>query len=188
VRGDDGLHRRVRAAGRPFNVLEEEDVSDAPAGHWLSPTAYKRLKREHERLTTVGRREVSDQIRAAREHGDVTDNADYEAAKERQGMMEARIRELDVVLKDAVVVDPSEHPASAVSAGMVVKIVRQPTGGEESYLVGSSENRGEGIDVVSPSSPLGAALLGRTVGETVHYEAPVGTLTVKVLEIRPFEG
>jgi transcription elongation factor GreA len=102
--------------------------------------------------------------------------------------MEARIRELHEILETAVVVDPTERPSSVVANGMVVKILRLATGGEETYLVGSSENRGEGIDVVSPTSPLGSALIGRGVGEEVTYTAPVGKLTVKVVEIRPFEG
>lgn len=163
-------------------------MSKAPAQQWLSPTAYDRLKREYERLTNEGRKEVSEQIRVAREHGDISENADYSAAKERQGLMEARIRELDFLLKDAVVVDASEQAADVVGPGMMVTILREATGGEESYLVGSSENRGEGVDVASPTSPLGKALLGRAVGETVQYDAPVGKLTVKVLEIKPYEG
>lgn len=156
--------------------------------HWLSPTAFERLQREFDRLVTEGRREVSEEIKSAREHGDITDNADYRAAKERQGLMEARIRELEAVLKNAVVVDPAEGPSSVVQPGVVVTIWRDATQAEETYLVGSSENRVVGFDVVSPSSPLGSALIGRGLGEVVHYDAPVGKLTVKVVGIKPLEA
>ena len=161
--------------------------TDVPE-QWLSPTAHERLQREYDKLTGEGRREVSEQIKRAREHGDISENADYDAAKDRQGLMEARIRELEAILKNAVVVDPAEHAASVVSPGMVVTIMRESTGGEETYLVGSAENRGEGVDVVSPSSPLGTALVGRAVGETVHYDAPAGKMTVKVVGIKPYEA
>ena len=154
---------------------------------WLSPTAYERLKREHERLVTEGRKDVSEQIKIARAHGDISENADYSAAKERQGLMEARIRELEQILRTAVVADPSAQPSTVVRPGMVVTILREATGGEETYLVGSSSNRGEGVDVVSPSSPLGSALMERSVGESVSYQAPVGMLTVKLLAIRPYQ-
>jgi transcription elongation factor GreA len=163
-------------------------MTEKQPAQWLSPTAFERLQREFDRLTTEGRREVSEQIRVAREHGDISENADYDAAKERQGLMEARIRELEFILKTAVVVDPADQPASTVRPGMVVKILREATGSEETYLVGSPENRSEGVDVVSPVSPLGKALVGRAAGEVVQYDAPVGKLTVKVLEISPYEG
>ncbi len=77
------------------------EVSDQ---HWLSPTAFDRLKREYEHLSTEGRREASEQIKHARAHGDITESAEYDAAKDRQGLMEARIRELERLLKDAMVV------------------------------------------------------------------------------------
>ena len=155
---------------------------------WLSPTAYERLQREYETLTTEGRKEVSEQIRLAREHGDISENADYDAAKDRQGLMEARIRELEEILKNAVVVDAKEVAASVVAPGTVVRILREATGSEEEYLVGSAENRAEGLDVVSPASPLGVALIGRAAGETVHYDAPAGRLTVKVLDVRLYDA
>jgi transcription elongation factor GreA len=163
-------------------------VSDAPKEQWLSPAAYERLKREHERLTTEGRRAISEEIRAAREHGDISENADYDAVKDRQGLMEARIRELEQILKNAVLVEPSEEHASVVSPGMVVTLLREAGGAEETYLVGSAENRGEGMDVVSPTSPLGSALIGRSAGEVVRYEAPAGTFTVTVKAIRAYES
>jgi transcription elongation factor GreA len=154
---------------------------------WLTPTAFERLQREYDKLVNEGRKEVSEQIKIARGHGDLSENADYHAAKERQGLMEARIRELDYVLKNAHIVEHSDEAASVVGQGMVVTILREATGSEEVYLVGSTENRGMGYDVMSPTSPLGSALIGRGVGETVHYEAPVGKLTVKVVAVKPLE-
>ena len=162
--------------------------TDATSEQWLSQAAFDRLQQEYERLTTEGRRDVTEQIKRAREHGDLSENADYDAAKDRQGLMEARIRELEMILKNARVLEPSDQEASTVTPGMIVKIRRESTGGEEEYLVGSAENRGEGVDVVSPSSPLGGALVGHAVGDTVSYEAPAGTMTVTILAIRGYGG
>lgn len=152
---------------------------------WLSPAAHKRLLEELEYLMTEGRQEVTERIAEARSHGDIRENADYEAAKNEQGLMEARIRKIRSILDTAEV---SEVEVSdTVEAGSVVT-VRREDGGEMEVVVATLENKMPGFVLASPTSPLGAALLGASIGDTVSYEAPSGTFEVTVVAVKPFEG
>ena len=151
---------------------------------WLSQSAFERLSAELEDLKTNGRPRASKAIEIARAHGDLKENAEYDSAKEEQGKMEARIRQLEAMLRNANV---GEAPsADAVAAGLVVTTVDED-GDTETFLLGSREDRPEGINVVSASSPLGQALMGAKVGETRSYAAPAGEFKVTVKEIRPHE-
>jgi transcription elongation factor GreA len=151
---------------------------------WLSQSAYDRLCAELEELKTEGRPRASKAIEIARAHGDLKENAEYDSAKEEQGKMEARIRQLEAMLRDAKV---GEAPsADAVAAGLVVTTVDEDDD-EETFLVGSREDRPEGLNVVSASSPLGQALMGAKVGETRSFEAPAGEFKVTVKGIRPLD-
>jgi transcription elongation factor GreA len=151
--------------------------------HELSRDAYERLRSELEQLTTEGRIDIAQKIEAARALGDLSENGDYHAAKDQQGKMEARIRQLSALLEDAVVVDKREH-SGTVGVGSVVAIRFEGDDEVERYLVGSIEERADGLDVVSPGSPLGEALLGSSVGDLVTYEAQPGRpLKVKVVSI-----
>jgi transcription elongation factor GreA len=151
--------------------------------HVLTRAAYERLQAEYDDLTTRGRIEIAQAIERARELGDLSENGDYHAAKDQQGWMEARIRELQKVLKHAEVVDRVAE--GVVGPGTVVTILYE--GDDESdaerYLVGHIEERHEDYDVVSPGSPLGSALLGSGVGDWVEYEAPNGTLRVRIVAV-----
>lgn len=151
---------------------------------WLSQSAYDRLTSELEHLKTEGRRQASAAIEEARSHGDLRENAEYHSAKEEQGKMEARIRQLEDMLRRAEV---GEAPAGdTVAAGMVVTTV-DVDGDEETFLLGSREDRPKDLSVVSAQSPLGQALLGRKVGDTVRYDAPAGEFEVKITAARPLE-
>ena len=153
-----------------------------PKTHHLSQAAYDRLKAELDDLTTRGRVEIARKIEAARELGDLSENGDYQAAKEEQGKMEGRIAHLAKLLKDVEIVE--EVAGDNVEAGCIVGITFDGDDEVERYLVGSIEERTDGIDVVSPGSPLGEALMGASVGDTVKYEAQPGRqLTVKVVSI-----
>ena len=147
----------------------------------LSRAAYERLKADYDDLTTRGRIDIARKIEAARELGDLSENGDYHAAKEEQGKMEGRIRHLAKLLENAEIVE--EVAGDSVSAGCVVGIRYEGDDVVERYLVGSIEERRDGIDVMSPGSPLGSALLGAKVGDTVSYQAPGGTLRVEVVSI-----
>ncbi len=148
----------------------------------LSRDAYERLRTELEQLTTEGRIDIAQKIEAARALGDLSENGDYHAAKDQQGKMEARIRQLSALLEDAVVVDKREH-SGTVGVGSVVAIRFEGDDEVERYLVGSIEERHEDLEVLSPGSPLGQALIGAKPGTTVSYQAPGGVLRVEVVEI-----
>ncbi|HVD13883.1 MAG TPA: transcription elongation factor GreA [Actinomycetota bacterium] len=150
--------------------------------NYLSQEAYDRLASELETLRTEGRERISQQIGAAREHGDIRENADYDAAKNEQGMMEARIRQLEELLRTAVVGEPPE--SDTVTPGMVIRL--QIDGDEETYLLGSREEAVEDMDVLSLKSPLGRAVVGRRPGEEFSYVTPTGReLPVKLLTAEP---
>ncbi|HET9731943.1 MAG TPA: transcription elongation factor GreA [Acidimicrobiales bacterium] len=149
----------------------------------LSRATFERLQGELEDLTTRGRVEVANRIEAARALGDLSENGDYHAAKDDQGKMEARIRQLQATLKSAVVVQDDAGADGTVSAGATVSIRYEGDDDVERYYVGSIEERQEGLSVVSPNSPLGQALIGRRAGETVEYQAPGGTLKVEIVAV-----
>ena len=151
--------------------------------HELSQAAHDRLVAELEDLRTHGRIELADRIERAREHGDLRENAEYHAAKEEKAKMEARVAKLHTILENAVIVEGGGN--SEVSAGSVVTLRYEGDDEDEAekYLVGSIEERADGMHVISPGSPLGAALLGSSPGDTVSYDAPNGSLSVIVIEV-----
>ncbi len=152
---------------------------------WLSPSAYEELKRELEHLETEGRTYISERIAEARSHGDIRENADYDAAKNEQGLMEARIRKLRHLLDNAEVREITD--TDTVQVGCIVTVA-DGDGTEREFFVAAKENKVRGFLNASPDSPLGAALLGAAVGDTVSYDAPAGTFTYTVRAIRPYEG
>ena len=148
----------------------------------LSRAAYERLQEELEDLTTRGRVEIARKIETARELGDLSENGDYHAAKEEQGKMEGRIRHIQALLEKAEIVE-AEGAAGVVAAGSIVEIRYEGDSSTDRYLLGSIEERVD-VDVISPGSPLGQALVGAKVGDTVSFEAPNGnTLRVEVVGI-----
>jgi transcription elongation factor GreA len=154
----------------------------------LTQAAFERLKAEHDHLTTTGRKEVAARLLRARELGDLSENAEYHATKDEQGLMEARIRKLSWTLKNAqIVAAPSE--SDVVTPGMLV-VVRQPEDDDEDmYLVAASaEERAKGARTVTTKSPLGSALIGKKAGDQVVYEAPGGNFTYEIVAIRPWDG
>ena len=151
--------------------------------HQLSRAAYERLQHELHDLTTRGRIEVAQKIEAARLLGDLSENGDYHAAKDEQGHMEGRIRHLEHLLEVAEILEPGVE--GYVSPGAVVTFVYEGDDDDmaERYLIGHLEEQAEGVEVMSPQSPLGSALIGKGVGEWVEYQAPNGVLKVKILEV-----
>lgn len=150
----------------------------------LSASAHARLREELEQRSGPLRREISERIERARELGDLRENADYDAAKNEQGLNEARVRQLEAMLRHAEIVEV--EGADVVQAGVIVEILVQGDDETQSYLIGSIEERHETYDVLSTSAPLGQALAGRGVGETVSYETPrKKLLAVEIVSIRP---
>lgn len=148
----------------------------------LSQAAYDRLKQELDDLTTRGRVDIALTIERARELGDLSENADYHAAKDDQGRMEARIRQIQALLDNVVILEQSEERGT-VGNGSIVSLRYDGDDDVERFLIGSIEERREDVPVISPASPLGQVLLGRKAGEWVEYEAPGGTLKVEIVEI-----
>ncbi len=155
----------------------------SPREHHLSPETHARLQAELEDLVTRGRVEIARAIEAARALGDLSENGDYHAAKDAQGKMEARIRQIEAMLANAVVVEANPSRDGTVAAGSTVTIRYDGDDEVERCLIGSIEEKVDGVTVVSPSSPLGQALLGRSAGETVTYEAPGGSLKVEIVAV-----
>ena len=156
---------------------------------WLTQDAYDQLRAELEHLSGPARAEITQKIEAAREEGDLKENAGYHAAREEQGKMELRIRQLNQLLERAQV---GEAPADngVVGPGMVVVIAWD--GDEDdttTFLLGSREASSDDLETYSPQSPLGRAIDGRKVGETATYELPNGRRTsVKILSAKPYKG
>ena len=143
--------------------------------HHLSRGAYERLQEELADLTTRGRVEIARKIEVARELGDLSENGDYHAAKEEQGKMEGRIRHIEALLDRAEIVEDAAGGGS-VAAGSVVTISYAGDDDTERYLIGSIEERHDELEVISPGSPLGQALIGSKPGDTVSFEAPTGAI------------
>ena len=157
---------------------------------WLTQDAYDKLTAELEHLKGPGRQEVVARISAARDEGDLKENGGYHAAREEQGKLEGRVRQLEEMLRRAEV---GETPTNdgVVEPGMVVtyKFVGDADDEAETFLLGAREIEPEGLTVYSPQSPLGSALNGHSTGETVSYQAPNGKeLQVVILDAVPYTG
>ncbi len=155
---------------------------------WLTQEAYDRLTAEYEHLSGPARIEIAQKIEAAREEGDLKENGGYHAAKEEQGKMEARIRQLRQILENAKVGEaPPDH--GIVAPGMVVTVRYDDDDDTMTFLLGSREDAGKSIEVYSPSSPLGSALLGKKVGDTAMFALPSGhKVAVSVVDAKPYTG
>jgi transcription elongation factor GreA len=159
---------------------------------WLTPEAHAKLQQEYEHLTGRGREDVTARIAFAREEGDLSENAGYHAAREEQGQQELRIRQLKAILDKAKVGTPPAAAAGKVVPGMKVTIAFDgDLDDTDTFLLGSREMLGldGSIDlaVYSPQSPLGAAIIDRSVGDDVSYEAPNGKqINVTIVEAKVF--
>ena len=152
---------------------------------WLTQEAFDRRSAELEQLSGEGRLEIAKKIEAAREEGDLKENGGYHAAKEEQGKIEARIRVLTELLRNAVV---GEAPASTgvVEPGTVITATIQ--GDKSVFLIGSREIVGDSdLDVYSEASPLGTAIIGLKVGDSTTYTAPNGkSISVEIISVETY--
>ena len=162
-------------------MSQETDVT------WLPKEAYDRLSRELEELSGPGRIEIAKRIEQAREEGDLKENGGYHAAKEEQGKMEARIRQLTQLLRHAEVRDAATSDGHVASGTVVTATI---AGTENRFLLGNREIAGDSdLDVYSEQSPLGLALTGSKVGEKVTYTLPNGSsMTVELRSAEPYTG
>ncbi|PZU41463.1 MAG: transcription elongation factor GreA [Microbacterium sp.] len=160
--------------------------NDAPVT-FLTQDAYDRLAAELEHLATTGREEIAARIEAAREEGDLKENGGYHAAKDEQGRQEARIRNLQQLLKSAVVGDAPESDGTVVPGTVVTANV---AGRELRFLLANRELAADSaLSVYSEASPIGAAILGLKEGDTTTYAAPNGRdMPVEIVKVETYAG
>src|SRR3954454_1356454 len=149
-------------------------MSDPVVTTWLTQEAFDRLSAELDELSGPARADIAKKIEAAREEGDLKENGGYHAAKDEQGKIEARIRQLTQLLRNSTVGEPPAADAGVAGPGMVVT-VDYGGGDEETFLIGSREEAAvTDMTVYSAQSPMGRALTGARPGDTVTYTAPNG--------------
>ena len=149
----------------------------------LTYTGLKALESELEELKVVRRKEVAQKIKEAREQGDLSENAEYDAAKDEQRDIEARIEEIEKILKNADVVDEEEVDLDKISVGCTVLLYDVEFEEEVEYKIVGSTEANSLSGKISNESPLGKALLGKAVGDAIVVEAQAGTMEYKVLKI-----
>jgi len=152
----------------------------------MTHEGYQKLENELNELRTVKRKEVADKIKVARGYGDLSENAEYDAAKEEQAIVEARIADLEATLKVARIIDDSELSHDTVSIGMKVKILAEGDDEDEAeeYDITGSTEADMNLNRISDESPVGAALIGCKAGDSVDVTLPNGNIiTYKVLAV-----
>lgn len=151
--------------------------------NYLSAEGYQKLKDELKDLTTRGRREVAEKIEDARSHGDLSENAEYDAAKEEQGHLEKRIAELEDTLANSRVLDEKNMDDSKVYVLSTVTVLNKKTEKQMSYTLVSKDEADFKQGKISVDSPIGNALMGKEVGEIVNVDVPAGTLELEIKNI-----
>ena len=154
------------------------EINDAT---WLTQEAYDRLADELEYLLTIARSDIAKRIQEAREEGDLKENGGYHAAKEEQGKIESRINRLEEILSSAQVGEaPKAH--GIVEQGLVISV--ELNGTEKKFLLGSAEISDDKIEVYSPDSPIGSAIMGKKIGDKLDVFLPNGKIIqVKILDV-----
>lgn len=160
-----------------------------PSAIWLTQARFDELTAELAHLRGDGRAELVKRVSDARDEGDLKENAGYHAAREELGKLDGRIAQLADILEKAEVGEAPVHADGTVTVGMQVTYRFAGDDEEETFLLGAREMATDGIDVISPQAPLGAAVLGAAVGDTVSYEAPNGkTFNVEIVAATPYAG
>lgn len=151
--------------------------------NYMTQEGYSRVIKELEVLKTVGRQEAAQAIAEAREKGDLSENAEYDAAKDAQGMLEMKINDLEIILSSARVIDESQLDTSKVTILSRVRIKNVKNGMEMSYKLVSETEADLKEKKISVGSPIGKGLLGKKVGEIAQVTTPAGTVDFEIVEI-----
>ena len=159
----------------------------AEQGKILTKASYQKLQEELEDLKVNKRKEIAQKIKEAREQGDLSENAEYDAAKDEQRDIEAHIDELENLLKNAEIIDHKKIDFDKIHMGCKVKIRDMGTRREMTYEIVPSTEVNSREKKISYESPIGAALMNKEVGEVVEIQIPAGTIRYKVLEIQKAE-
>lgn len=155
----------------------------AKGGSYLTPEGYEKLRKELEFLKTEKRRQLSKAIGEARAHGDISENAEYDAAKEAQGLNEKRIAELENQLAASNIIDDSQMSKDEILIGATVKLKDVKTGEEIEYMLVAEEEADFAANKISVTSPVGSGLLNHKVGDVAEIKIPAGVLKYKVVKI-----
>jgi len=154
--------------------------------NYLSQEGFDKLTQELRQLKTEGRKQIAQDIDEARSKGDLSENAEYDAAKEAQGLLEKRIAELEGALANARVIDDKNIDNSKVYILSTVTILNKKTNKEMSYTLVSKQEADFAAGKISVESPIGSALLGKEVGESVKVKVPAGLLELEIRKIERF--
>lgn len=159
-------------------------MSEIDKAVFLTREGLKKLEEELDFLKGTKRREVAERIKIAVSYGDLSENAEYDAAKDEQAFVESRIVTLEKMMRNVRIIEPGSEDADVVAIGTTVKLKEVPDGDEETYtIVGSTESDPlEGK--ISNESPIGAAVIGRSVGDKVNVNTPGGSIEFEIVEIR----
>ncbi|MDO5441316.1 MAG: transcription elongation factor GreA [Bacillota bacterium] len=149
----------------------------------LTQEGYDKVVSEHEYLVSVRREEVSQHLKEAKSYGDLSENAEYDAAKNEQAELEERIAKLEYMMRNARIVSEDELTGERVNLGLTVRIKDQKTGKQAKYTIVGITDADPFTGKISNESPVGKALLGRTKGEVVEIETESGILVYKIMEI-----
>jgi transcription elongation factor GreA len=150
----------------------------------ITKKGYEALKAELDRLRKVERPKVIEAIAEARTHGDLSENAEYDAAKERQGFIESRISEIESKLADARVVEVTGRTSETVVFGATVSLIEQESQSKRQYTLVGQDEADMKFNRISVQSPVGRALIGKRVGDFVEVKTPVKMVEYEVVEIR----
>ncbi len=149
----------------------------------MTPAGFERIKQELSKLKEVERPGIIKEIAAAREHGDLSENAEYHAAKEAQGLNEGRIMELESLIARAEIIDVSKLKGDRVKFGATVKLIDEDTDEEKTYQIVGEPEADVRSGRVSVTSPIARALMGKTVGDTVEVSTPGGGKSYEVIKV-----
>ncbi len=150
----------------------------------ITKKGYAALKAELDRLRKVERPKVIEAIAEARSHGDLSENAEYDAARERQGFIESRIAEIESKLADARVVEITRQTTDTVVFGATVSVIEQESQSKKQYTLVGKDEADMKFNKISVQSPVGRALIGKRVGDFVEVKTPVKMVEYEVVEIR----
>jgi transcription elongation factor GreA len=150
----------------------------------MTAEGFRALEEELKRLKTVERPEIIRAIGAAREHGDLSENAEYHSARERQGFIEGRVAELEDVISRADIIDPKSLSGSVVRFGATVKLADEDTDEESTFQIVGSHEADAAKGRISVTSPLARALIGKKVGDSAEVNAPSGAKSYEIVKVQ----
>ncbi|MGO4887371.1 transcription elongation factor GreA [Anaerobacillus sp. MEB173] len=151
---------------------------------YMTADGKAKLNEELEYLKTEKRKEVVERIKIARSFGDLSENSEYDSAKEEQAFVEGRISTLEKMIRNAVIIQDDETNTNTVAIGKAVKFIELPDGEEEEYTIVGSAEADPSQGKISNDSPMAQSLLGKSVGDQVSVQTPGGEMKVQILEVK----